>query len=484
MRVSRLVRKVCAAALLLALPSASLAQSSPLPEVAPIPNAVQATAEGLMSRGLQDQLAYRLTEAMTTEIGPRLAGSEAEERARQWSMRELRRLGFSNVRVEPFPIDFWSRVVERATVVGPAAQPLVISALGSSPPTPEGGVRGQVVRFDSLEALRAVPAGSLTGKIVFIDEPTFSTQDGSGYGLGVAKRSQCSPVSAEKGAVACLIRSVGTQLRRFPHTGQQARTGPSGLVPAAALSPPDADQLGRLLQRGPVNVELEIRTETRADAPSGNVIAELRGRERPEEIVLVSCHLDSWDMGTGALDDAVGCGIVTAAVKLIAELPRRPRRTIQIVYFGSEEVGLLGARAYAAADPARLERIVMASQSDFGFGRVWAADSGVNPAALPYARAIQQVLRGLDIVPDTSNRASGGPDVSVLKAQGVPVFGLEQDGRDYFDFHHTPDDTFDKIELAPVQQNVAAWAAFTYLAAELDWNWRTGPAPVAAAGTP
>jgi len=220
-----------------------------------------------MERGLADEVGLKFVEDLTTEIGPRLAGSEAEARARDWAVAELKELGFSKVAVEDFTIPFWSRVKERASVVSPAPQNLEITMLGGSRPTPEGGITAEVVRFVSMADLSRAPDSAVDGKIVFIDEAMTRTQDGSGYGPAVGKRRNCAAVSIEKGAVACLIRSVGTDDHRFPHTGMMARGEAIGAGPGAALSAPDADQLTRLLERGPVTLKLDLEVETRAWLP-------------------------------------------------------------------------------------------------------------------------------------------------------------------------------------------------------------------------
>ena len=410
-------------------------------------------------------------EDLTTEVGPRLAGSEAENRARDWAMRELKELNFQTVRTEDFTIPFWKRVTESAEIVSPAPQSLVLTALGGSTATPNGGVTAEVARFASLAELEAAPDSAVTGKIVFIDEAMTRTQDGSGYGVAVTKRRACAKAAVDKGAVACLIRSVGTQQRRFAHTGMMARGEAVGAGPSAALSPPDADQITRLLERGPVRLKLNIQVQTLESAPSGNVIAEVTGRSKPDEIILIGCHLDSWDLGTGALDDGAGCGIVVGAAKLIDDLPVHPKRTIRVVLYGAEEVGLLGARAYAMEHGDVLDTHKLAAESDFGAGPIWRFQTRFGPAALPYARAIQDVLRPLGVGPG-DNMAFGGPDIGILRAAGVPVVTAQQDGLDYFDYHHTPDDTFDKIDPEKFRQNVAVYAAFAYLAAEMDWDFR------------
>lgn len=466
------------------LPALLLASALALPAFAqgaaptPIEPEMLRTANSLMERGLADETGLDFTEALTTEIGPRLAGSEAEARARDWAVERLNGLGFRNVRVEPFDIPFWSRTKEDAAILAPAPQPLVITALGGSTSTPEGGLEADVVRFPDMAALRAADPADVNGRIVFVDQAMTRTQDGSGYGVAVGKRRDCAAVTVEKGGLACLIRSVGTQHHRLAHTGMMARGEAIGAGPAAALSPPDADQLSRLLERGPVTLRLNIQVETAPAATSGNVIAEVPGRGAlADEIVLVGCHLDSWDLGTGAIDDGAGCGIVVAAAKLIADLPGRTKRTIRIVLFGSEEVGLLGANAYAAAHADEVASHAFASESDFGAGRIWRFQTRFAEGALPHAAAMQQVLAPLGIGPG-NNQAGGGPDIGPLARAGVPVVTAGQDGTDYFDYHHTPDDTFDKIDPDAFRQNVAAWAAFTYLAADTGWDFR---AP--AAGT-
>lgn len=438
---------------------------------APIPADVKTSVDQLIESGLTDQLGYQFIEDLTTEIGPRLAGSEAEARARDWAVNELTELGFQNVRIEDFTIPYWSRVTESAEIVSPVPQKLIITALGGSTSTPESGVTAEIVRFENMAALEAADPSAVAGKIVFIDEKMTRTQDGSGYGAAVRKRRSCAAVTVEKGGVACLIRSVGTQSSRFPHTGMMARGEAMGADPAAALSPPDADQLARLLARGPVSIRLNIQVETRTEAPSGNVIAEVVGREKPDEIILIGCHLDSWDLGTGAIDDGAGCGIVVGAAKLIMDLPEPPKRTIRVVLYGSEEVGLLGGHAYARAHAGDLDKHVLAAESDFGADKIWRFDTRFGEDALPYAMAMQEVLAPLGINPG-NNEAGGGPDISMLPRSGVPVVSPRQDGWDYFDLHHTPDDTLDKVDPEKLRYNIAAYAAFSYLAAEMDWNFR------------
>jgi Zn-dependent M28 family amino/carboxypeptidase len=294
----------------------------------------------------------------------------------------------------------------------------------------------------------------------------------------VAKRSRCAPLAQAKGAVACLIRSVGTDAHRFAHQGSGPRQPEGASLPAASMSPADANTLDILLQRGPVRVRLELETVMRDDAPSGNVIAEIRGRERPEEIVLLAAHLDSWDLGQGAIDDGAGVAIITGAARLINALPRHPRRTIRLLLAGAEEVGGLGGDAYALAHQS--DHHVIAAESDFGADRIWRLRTQFADSALPYARAMQRALAPLGVNPG-DNAAGGGTDIGGVKRQGTPVIDLSQDGTRYFDYHHTADDTPAAIDPEQLRQNIAAYAVFAYLAAEEDWTFAAPPNASAAA---
>jgi len=439
------------------------------PAVAPISAEQLRTVERLRSAALESDLAWEIVEDLVTQIGPRLAGSEAEARARDWAVAMLREQRFSNVRIEPFTIPYWDATREEASIVGPAPQRMVVAALGGSPSTPQGGLEAEVVRFPDMAALEAAPESAVRGRIVFIDERMERTQDGSGYGAAVAKRGRCAPVAQSKGAAACLIRSVGTDPHRFAHQGGSSRQAQGASLPAAAISPADADLLARRIARGPTRVRLNIEADIRENAPSGNVIAEIRGRERPEEIVILAAHLDSWDLGQGAIDDGAGVAIVTAAARLIRDLPRRPRRTIRILFAGAEENGVHGGAAYARAHAN--ETHIVGAESDFGAGRVWRFRTRCAEQALPYGRAIQRQLAPLGIIPG-DNLAGGGADISDLRQAGMPVVDLSQNGLDYFDLHHTADDTLDKIDPEALRQNVAAFAVFAYLAADNDWDFR------------
>jgi len=459
--------------------------ATPVQAQAPL-SAVENAAVQLRDRAAADPTAWDFVEGLTTEIGPRLAGTPAERRAAEWSAARLRRLGFDRVTIEDFPLAAWIRGREEGTILGPNPQALHLDALGGSASTPPGGIEGEVVMFDTVDALAAAPAGSLRGKIAMVNRRMTRTQTGQGYGPTVAGRSRGPAEAARAGAAAFLLRSVGTDSHRFPHTGATAYgEGGRPILPAAAVSNPDADQIERLARRAPVRVRLTLDSTLQPASRSQNVVAEIRGRERPEEVVLLGCHLDSWDQGTGAVDDAAGCAIITGAAKLIADLPQSPRRTLRVVLFGAEEVsqpdvpglyagGLSGARFHAARADA--PGVVLASESDFGAGRIYAAALPAGWAASDWGRAFGRVVLPAGVLLETAPAQGGGPDIGpIQQAHGTPVARLQQDGTDYFDLHHTPDDTLDKIERAALDQNVAVWAAFAWMAAESDADFRSPP---------
>lgn len=438
------------ASLLAAASAPAIAQPAP----APLP-AVPAQVAALRDAALKDDYAWDITEGLTTEVGQRLAGTEAEARARDWAVARLKALGFSNVRVEPFTITNWTRGAESAEIVAPFPQRLVIGALGNSASTGPEGITGEVVGFDSEQALEAAPDEAVRGKIVFVSHAMPRTQDGSSYGFFGGPRRQGPTVASRKGALAIVIRSIGTDYHRNPHAGVMTFADGVKPIPAGALSLPDAEQLQRILKRGkPVTMHLTLVSKA-GQAPSGNVIAEVPGRDPSLPPILVGGHLDSWDMGTGAIDDATGVAIATAAAKRIMDAGR-PLRTIRLVWFGSEELGLFGGRDYL--EKHGKEPHYALAESDFGAGRVWKVDSRLGKEREQEARTLQAALAPLGIVPGALDKADGS-DIEPLLDAGLPGVGLSQDGTYYFDVHHTPDDTLDKVDPEALRQNVAAWTA-------------------------
>ncbi len=447
-------------------PSPSPSGENPLGEVG-------ATAARLRDRALVDNRAYEFVESLVVEVGPRFAGSEGDRRAVAWGEAKLRELGFDRVRTEPVMVPAWVRGTAVAEIVSPYPQPMVVTALGGSVATPAGGgLTAEVVRVTSLDGVDDLAEQETRGKIVFIDLRMERQKDGSGYGKTVPIRSQGAIRAAQRGAAAVLIRSVGTDTDRIAHTGAMRYSSEVTKIPAAALSNPDADTLALAIEQATradqaVTVHLELTTRRDADVPSANVIGEILGREKPEEIVLLACHLDSWDLGQGAIDDGAGCAIVTEAARLIAQLPQRQRRTLRVVLFANEEFGLSGARAYAAAHAGEVALHVGGMEADFGAGKVWSFESRVAERQLPAIEAIAQLLAPLGIQ-QGGNESHGGADLSPLRPQGLPIFGLYQDGTFYFDVHHTANDTLAAVDREGLSQNVAAYATVAYCAAELE----------------
>ena len=438
-----------------------------------IPEAAITTAAQLRETALASDLGYRITESLTTEVGARLAGSEADARAVAWAEAKFKQLGFDRVWLEPVTFPKWERRSERAAVLGPNAQALHLTALGGSP---GGTVEGEVVRFPDLAALEAVPAGSLAGKIAFVDYRMERARDGSGYGPGSRVRSRGPSAAIRAGAIGFLMRSAGTDSHRNPHTGITRFDEGLTPVPSAALSVPDADQLARLLQIGPQLLQVALDCGWNGEATSHNVIGEITGSAGAggpggrDDVVLIGGHLDSWDLGTGAVDDAAGVGITMAAAALIGHLPKRPTRTIRVVAYANEEQGLHGGKAYAATHAAQVDKHQIGAESDFGAGRIYAYSSSAPAHALAADRQIADSLAPLGIAyaPGTGGP---GPDLGPFTERGAAWARLAQDGTDYFDLHHTPDDTFDKIDPAAVAQNVAAYAVFAYLAASAEGDF-------------
>ena len=433
-----------------------------------------AHAEMLRAQAMMGSNAMAIVTSLTTEVGPRLAGSQAEARARVWAIKTLTEKGFANVRNEPFEMNAWERHEEGAEILTPYPQPLAVTALGGSVSTKEDGLSAEVELFETLEDLKRAPAGSLSDRIAYVGHAMQRTQDGSSYGYFNEARTAGPSIAAGKGAVGYLIRSVGTDSHRFPHTGSLRYQQGVPRIPALALSNPDADQLERIAGDGKtLSVRIKVDSSEVPAAQSGNVIAEVVGREVPEEIVVIGAHLDSWDLGTGAIDDGAGVGITMAALELIKDAGLAPRRTIRLVLWGAEELGLLGAKAYRDRYEAALGQHVIGSESDFGGGRVWkvTADSRTNAGDALFAE-IARLLAPIGIAPGSDNQPGGGPDLYPLIAAGVPTLRLHQDGRDYFDLHHTADDTVDKLDAASLDQNVAAFAVFAWLAADSEVSFR------------
>ncbi|HEY1752648.1 MAG TPA: M28 family peptidase [Caulobacteraceae bacterium] len=429
---------------------------------------LRAGAEAVRDRALHDPTAYDYVEQVSVEVGQRLAGSEAAARARDWAVAKLTSLGFANVHVEPFPITAWLRGPEAAEIVAPHPQTLAIIGLGGSVPTPPEGVEGEVALFHSYADLLAMPPGSLTGKIVVVTQPMPRATEGTGYGALNPVRRQGPSEAAKRGAVGYLLRSLATGVSREPHTGALNYEDGAPQIPAAALSTVDAELLDHLAARGrPIRIRLQLASTSRP-ATAWTVEGEIRGSEHPNEIVQVGGHLDSWDPGTGSIDDGAGMAIAVAAAKL-AGTQNPPKRTIRVALFGAEEMDFARS-AFAAAHKG--DDIVVIGESDIGADRAWAVGLPPGSAATPPMQTYAAVVNPLGVVIDREPARGSGDDTADLVHAGVPAFAVHQDASRYFDWHHSSEDTLDKVDPAQLNQAVATWASFVYIAANSDLDFR------------
>jgi len=467
------------------LAASTLALTFALPAAAQDAATVQ-RAERIRDAALQQNIALDYVTRLTTRFGARPAGSKSEQDAAAWAAGYMREHGFQNVRIETFPLVGWERGEESASIVGDRPQRLVVAALGHSPGT-NGVIEAEVVRFTSLEALNAAPSGSLAGKIAYVDAGQMvRMQDGAGYGPLTRIRGAGPGAAASKGAVAFIMRSVGSDEHRMPHTGTTRYIEGRVPLPGFALSAPDASQLSRLIAGGEtVRLRLSSTAHT-YETVSQNVVGEITGASRPNEVIVLGSHMDSWDLGTGAIDDGAGGAITLAAAKAIAESGRRPARTVRVVLYGSEEVSQPtdtgnGGGAYLRGIGTAVEQHIIAGESDFGADRVYALGLPPGAQGSDFARIAGRVLYPIGVLPSPDPELHGGADIGPLAEAGVPVFGLNQDGTRYFDLHHTADDTLDKIDPAQLSQNVAAWAALVYLIADSNVDFRAMRPATAAA---
>jgi len=443
---------------LLAAPAIQAADAGLDPFLAP--------AAELRTRALGDDTAYRLLRSLTTEVGARLAGSPGDARAVAWAVAAMKSLGFANVRAEPVKVPKWVRGEASAQITAPWPQPLTVVALGGSVSSPAGGLEADVVPVTSLDELKLRPARDIAGRIVFFTGRMERSRDGSGYGKAVAARGRGAAESARLGAVAMVMRSSGTSTARIAHTGSMRMEQGAPPIPALALSNSDADMLERQLASGqPVRLRLSSTARSEGEAQSANVIGEIPGSSRKEEMIILGAHLDSWDLGTGAHDDGAGVATVLAAAKLIGDLKPHPSRTVRVVLYANEEFGLSGAKAYAEAHATSIERHVLGLESDLGAFAPYGLAANVGQGQLQQVRALQSVLEPLGIQ-YFGSEASGGADVGKLRELGMPVMDIKTDAAPYFDLHHTANDTFDQVDPALLARNVAAYAVVSYLAAQ------------------
>ncbi|MEM7431454.1 MAG: M20/M25/M40 family metallo-hydrolase [Pseudomonadota bacterium] len=446
-----------------------------------IPGDVARKAATIRDQAMAGTVAYDLVESLTMEVGHRSSGSPGDAKAVAWALENLEALGFQNVRAESVEVAHWERGELDVRVTAPNEHKLVALSLGGSPGTRGNRLSANVVRVESLNELRALSARDLRGNIAYIDHRVERHKTGRGYGPASRIRSCAHYIAAERGAVATVIRSAGTSTHRFAHTGGMLNNKRPATIPGIALANADADLLTYQIESGE-RVQLSIQS-TATNLPrttSANVIGEVPGRgPLADEIVLLVGHLDSWDVGTGAYDDGAGVAIVTAAAKLILDSGEAPRRTIRVVLFANEEFGLDGAEQYTQRYARSIDKHIVGMEADFGAGRVWRFSSNVSEDALDLVDEIHALLEPIGLERG-NNRASGGADLTYLRKAGMPVLGMSQDGTYYFDYHHTEDDTLDKIDINDLNQNVASYVTAAYVAANIERDFGripVNPAP-------
>ncbi|HVS17555.1 MAG TPA: M20/M25/M40 family metallo-hydrolase [Planctomycetota bacterium] len=461
----------------LALCLAAAACSTPNSEPAPQPAAEAALADAFAARrpeidailaaALSEEEVYRSLERLVQAAPARLSGSPGYDRAVEWALAEMRVAGLANVAVEPCTAPHWERgALERLSRVDAYGGEYAIVALGGSVGTPAGGIEAEVVRVANRTELARLGERA-QGRFVFFDEPMDPTETDpfAAYGRAVWQRSRGAIEAARLGGVGAIVRSMTLRRDDHPHTGAMRYDTSVPFVPSVAISTLGAEDLARRLAAGEsVRLRLELDCRTLADAPSANVVGELVGRERPEEIVLVGAHLDAWDVGVGAHDDGAGCAQAIGAVRLLGELGWTPRRTIRVVLFANEENGLAGARAYAADHAHELANHVLALESDRGGFAPRGFDTDAEREGLEHLGAMAALLEPIGA--ERVVVGGGGADISTLAPSGVPLVGLMPESARYFDVHHAARDTLDQVSPRELQLGTAAMAALLWLVAD------------------
>jgi carboxypeptidase Q len=422
----------------------------------------------IKAAALSDNYAYAELAHLTENIGPRQTGSPQATAAARYVADELRKLGLE-VKLEPVTVARWVRGVETAALieypgmVPDTTQKIVLTALGGSSATPADGITAEVVTVNTFEELTALGKEKVTGKIVLFNE-TFDKQKAAAgfamasYGEAVRYRGAGPKAAADLGASAALVRSVGNVDYRLPHTGFSFPAG----IPAGAVTAEDAELIAHLSAQGKVRMRLVLASQKLPDETSYNVIADLKGTEHPEEIVVVSGHLDSWDLGTGAIDDGAGVVIAMETAEILQRLRLHPARTLRVIAWMDEETGGAGSRAYTAEYSGDFAHHIAAIESDAGAAHPLGFDVKAQPAAIQLLRPLQSVLTSVGATMMQPSAYAPGADITAMSDAGVPAFGVMQDGRTYFNYHHTAADTLDKVVPSELRENAAAMAVLAY----------------------
>ena len=429
-------------------------------------------AQKIVDYARTDRGAYAKLSTLTDTIGHRLAGSPELDKAIAWAAQTMKDDGLDNVHTEKVMVPHWVRGAESGAILAPTSRALHLIGLGGSVSTPKGGVTAPLVVVHDWKELEA-KGESVKGSIVLYDVPmpAYTDADGAGYGKVVPFRFGGPSAAAKLGAVAVLVRSVTARSLSTPHTGATAYADGVPKIAAAAVTVEDAELLDRLAQRGPVSVHLDLSEQQLPDVESANVIGELRGTDKPDEVVVIGGHIDSWDVGQGASDDGTGIVMMMETLRVLKQLHLQPHRTIRAVLFVNEENGVRGAKAYAEAHKDELAKTVMALESDSGgFAPQGFMVGDEDPAAakrlVDRVAAIATLLGGIRAT-RVRDSGGGGTDVEPMKPAGVPQVGLWVDTRHYFDYHHTDADTLDKVDPQELADCVAAVAVIAYIAADL-----------------
>ena len=447
--------------------------STPTPTATPNVFSAQTLADlkRIQQAALSSDYAFREVAHLSNNIGPRLSGSAQAAKAVEYVADELKAIG-CDVQLEKVMVPHWVRGAETAELVqfpGMAAgtnQKIVLCALGESVATPNEGITADVVTVKNFDELKAMPRDKVAGKIVlftypFDKEMAAEGRAGEAYGEAVVYRSDGPSAAARQGAVACLIRSVGGAEYRLPHTGQTKYAGDAPKIPAGAVTSEDADLIAGLVKQGPVKMKLVLTPQTLPDAESANVIGDIKGSEHPEQVVVVSGHLDSWDLGTGAIDDGAGVAVSMEVANLIHKLNLKPKRTIRVIAWMNEENGLAGSKQYAKDHEKDWANHFAAMETDGGADHPIGLNIKAKPEVKAMLKAVASILQesGAGMLALTEN---AGADIGPIEKAGVPAFAPIQDSRFYFNYHHTAADTLDKIVPRELAQNSAVVAVAAY----------------------
>ena len=422
---------------------------------------------------LADDYAYQQVSHLTENIGPRPSGSAGAKAAVDYVAEELRKLGLE-VQLEEVVVPHWVRGAETAELTAypgqtaGAVQKIVLTALGGSTATPAEGTDADVVVVSNFEELKALGRDKVAGKIVLFNELFDKQKAAAGlafvsYGEAVRYRAAGPRAAAEMGAVAALVRSVGNADYRLPHTGFSVPAG----IPAGAVTAEDAELMAHLAAQGKVRMHLILTPQKLPDAIGYNVIADLKGSEHPEQIVVVSGHLDSWDLGTGAIDDGAGVAVAMEAAEILQKLHLRPKRTVRVIAWMDEESGGAGSQTYTKDHALEFARHVAAIESDSGAAHPLGFEVRISAAATELLRPVTTVLQNFGATALLPSTYPPGADIAAMSEAGVPAMGLDQDGRTYFNYHHTAADTLDKIVPSELRENAAAIAVMGYALASM-----------------